>query len=395
MSEINEVKRFFEKHNKFNYWHPERWNSKKFETATNLDNNLREWQIKTAEENWFSNLRELNKETQGAAYILNKSKDWAEWVKGNNLLELTDWITAMWGGVSVKSIATLLGKKAFQTPTVKWKIVDMLNRVAWHENIPEKQAAMDEILRLNSVKEVDEAFKKYWAWNTQPKLEYKWMQQATDNPNFAEMRDFDKPKPVSEVDLSKNNPRLVEKEVVENVPTVAKKQDIRLDFWWEWEWFAKLRNKKWDYMIVSAENFNNVQQSAWVNSRSTKAFREFLDEQWIAWKPQMWMYNNPEASQLIAIDNPEQRNIIDKRIKENAPQAENIIIKNWKAYRYDPVTNEAYVVNLRDTKNVKLDLPAETDNFYSEIDWRKYQLPLYSDLEKPISVEEFLSVYNS
>ena len=148
-------------------------------------------------------------------------------------------------------------------------------------------------------------------------------------------------------------------------------------------------------MIVSAENFNNTPQSAWVNAKSTKAFREFLDEQWIAWKPQMWMYNNPEASQLIAIDNAQQRNIIDKRIKENAPQAENIIIKNWKAYRYDPVTNEAYVVNLRDTKNVKLDLPAETDNFYSEIDWRKYQLPLYSDLEKPISVEEFLSIYNS
>ena len=35
------------------------------------------------------------------------------------------------------------------------------------------------------------------------------MQQATNNPNFAEMRDFDKPKPVSEVDLSMFNTRNV------------------------------------------------------------------------------------------------------------------------------------------------------------------------------------------
>ena len=202
MSEINEVKRFFEKHNRFNYWHPERWNSKKFETATNMDNALREWQISTAEKNWFDTLRELNKETQGAAYILNKSKDRAEWVKGNNLLELTDWITAMWWWVSVEWIAALLGKKAFQTPRVKGMIVDMLNRVGWHENLAEKQANLDEILRLNSVKEVERKFNELlWDWT--PKLEYKGMEQATDNSAFTKLRDADRPKPVNEATISR------------------------------------------------------------------------------------------------------------------------------------------------------------------------------------------------
>ena len=391
MSEINEVKRFFEKHNKFNYGHPERWNSKKFETATNMDNALREWQISTAEKNWFDTLRELNKETQGAAYILNKSKDRAEWVKGNNLLELTDWITAMWWWVSVEWIAALLGKKAFQTPRVKGMIVDMLNRVGWHENLAEKQANLDEILRLNSVKEVERKFNELlWDWT--PKLEYKGMEQATDNSAFTKLRDADRPKPVNEVDMSKNNPRLVDKEVVENIPVNAKKSDKRLDLANSWEWLSKLRSKKADYMIVSAENFNWQPQSAGVNSKSTAAFRKFLDDNWIAWKHQIGMYDNLERSQIIAIDNPKQRAIIDTWIKENAPQAENIIVKNWKAYRYDPVTNEAYYVDL---KKADLDLPADATNYYSEIDGRKYQLPLYSEAEKPISAEEFLSIYNS
>lgn len=392
MSEINEVKRFFEKHNKFNYWHPERWNSKKFETATNMDNALREWQISTAEKNWFDTLRELNKETQGAAYILNKSKDRAEWVKGNNLLELTDWITAMWWWVSVEWIAALLGKKAFQTPRVKGMIVDMLNRVGWHENLAEKQANLKKIMELNSVKEVEKQFKEWWVWDTTPKLEYKGMEQATDNSAFTKLRDADRPKPVKEVDMSKNNPRLVDKEVVENIPVNAKKSDKRLDLANSWEWLSKLRSKKADYMIVSAENFNWQPQSAGVNSKSTAAFRKFLDDNWIAWKHQIGMYDNLERSQIIAIDNPKQRAIIDTWIKENAPQAENIIVKNWKAYRYDPVTNEAYYVDL---KKADLDLPADATNYYSEIDGRKYQLPLYSEAEKPISAEEFLSIYNS
>lgn len=109
-------------------------------------------------------------------------------------------------------------------------------------------------------------------------------------------------------------------------------------------------------------------------------------------KAEEGMYNNPENSQIIAIDNPKQRALIDKRLEKHSKQQENMIVKNWYAYRYDPRTNEAYKVDL---KKADIDLPAETDNFYSEIDGRKYQLPLYWELEQPITVEEFLSIYNS
>ena len=145
-------------------------------------------------------------------------------------------------------------------------------------------------------------------------------------------------------------------------------------------------------MIVSAENPMWKQASLEFNENTTQKFREFLDENNIKWKAQKWMYDNPENSQIIAIDNPKQRSIIDKRLEKNSQQAENIIVKDGYAYRYDPRTNEAYKVDL---KKADIDLPAETDNFYSEIDGRKYQLPLYWELEQPITVEEFLSIYNS
>lgn len=145
-------------------------------------------------------------------------------------------------------------------------------------------------------------------------------------------------------------------------------------------------------MIASAENPMGQQASTEFNAKMTKEFREFLDENGIKWKSQKGMYDNPENSQIIAIDNPEQRALIDKRLEKNSQQAENIIVKDGYAYRYDPRTNEAYRVDL---SKWKIDLPAETDNYYSEIDGRKYQLPLYSEAESPISVKEFLSIYNS
>jgi len=48
MSEINEVKRYYERKQKMGYYKDN--NSKKLDLATNRDTALREWQFKTAEE---------------------------------------------------------------------------------------------------------------------------------------------------------------------------------------------------------------------------------------------------------------------------------------------------------------------------------------------------------
>lgn len=94
MTEINEVKRFYEKNNKFTYG-KDITAGEKSVRATNIDNAVREWQIKTAEENGFDNLREMNKETQASKYLLDKMVKNENGSFGNNFFTLTDYITAV------------------------------------------------------------------------------------------------------------------------------------------------------------------------------------------------------------------------------------------------------------------------------------------------------------
>ena len=176
MSEINEVKRFFESHNKFNYL--SKWTAKQAEKATNMDTALREWQFKVAEENWFSNLAELNKETAAAKEILNGVKKWEAWVAWNNPISLTDVIVAFWwGGLSPESMAMYLLKKEWEAPAVRSKIVDMLNWIWGHETMTEKVADLDKIMAINKIKDqkalekyVDDLYKEWWVWDATPRL---------------------------------------------------------------------------------------------------------------------------------------------------------------------------------------------------------------------------------
>lgn len=176
MSEINEVKRFFESHNKFNYL--SKWTAKQAEKATNMDTALRDWQFKVAEENWFSNLAELNKETAAAKEILNGVKKWEAWIAWNNPISLTDVIVAFWwGGLSAESMAMYILKKEWETPAVRSKIVDMLNWIWGHETMTEKVADLDKIMEINKIKDqkalekyVDDLYKEWWVWDTTPVL---------------------------------------------------------------------------------------------------------------------------------------------------------------------------------------------------------------------------------
>ena len=167
----------------------------------------------------------------------------------------------------------------------------------------------------------------------------------------------------------------------------------RLDFSKQWEWLMKFRSKNADYMIASAENPMGKAWTAKSNAASHQAFKDFLDKNNIQYREQKWKYWNEENSLIIAIDNPKQRTIIDSFLEKTSPQEENIIVKNWFAYRYDPRTKEAYKVDLR--KN-GINVAGDATDFYSEIDGRKYALPLYREwIEVQITPEEFLSVYNS
>jgi len=96
MKEINEVKRFFERNNKFTYG-KDITKAVEANKATNIDNAVREWQMKVADENGLTNLREINKETQAAKHLADNIADKQLRMSGNNMVSLTDYITGAIG----------------------------------------------------------------------------------------------------------------------------------------------------------------------------------------------------------------------------------------------------------------------------------------------------------
>lgn len=161
MSEINEAKRYFEKHFKMTY-NPKfgnvQWNAEKHTLATNLDSELRNWQYWIAEKMWFWDLAKLNKETQAAYFLKERVKiPDAMW----NSITLSDW---MYIAQAVRDwkLWAFIGKKTLEAPRFQKLSVDVLNKLWWHKNVD--NMVMD-ALELSKVK--NEKWLKKW-------LEMRW-----------------------------------------------------------------------------------------------------------------------------------------------------------------------------------------------------------------------------
>lgn len=237
MSEINEVKRYFERNNKFTYL--TKGTGEQAKRATNMDTALRKWQQKVAEENWFNNLAELNKETQAAKHLLNNAYD-MKWTASNNPIVLTDWIVLAEKWLTLEWLSSIVAKRIADTARFRSKAANILNWIGKHETIPEKVADLKEISRINDEKELnawlkqqEEEYNAYlkskWVWDTTPKLGYSWPEPATDNRYWAELQSVTKDdfKPeIKEFDsngkMFNDDPYNVPKEVVEWKPTNPK-----------------------------------------------------------------------------------------------------------------------------------------------------------------------------
>lgn len=123
MSEINDLKRLYEREVKLGY--NKLTNGDKVAQATNVDNALREWQVKQAEDLGFSNISDLNKQTQLSKFIINKLGDKVVGQTGLNGVSLTDWI--MLSGGNPTAVAGFLTKKFFSSKNVQSKIAKLLN----------------------------------------------------------------------------------------------------------------------------------------------------------------------------------------------------------------------------------------------------------------------------
>jgi len=126
MSEVNELKRMYERNVKLGY--NKLMNADAVERATNIDNALRKWQFKQAKDLGFTNLEELNKQTQLSKFMVDKLGNQILGKSGNNAVGLTDWI--MISGGDPTAIGGLLVKKFFSSEKVQSKIAQMLTKEA-------------------------------------------------------------------------------------------------------------------------------------------------------------------------------------------------------------------------------------------------------------------------
>lgn len=124
MEEINTAKRLYERYVKTGY--NKIMNADKVEQATNIDSALRNWQVEKARELGFTNISEINKQTQLSKFIIDKLGDKIVGQSGLNGFNLTDWIIL--AGGSPQSIAGFLTKKFFSSKGVQARIAEIMNQ---------------------------------------------------------------------------------------------------------------------------------------------------------------------------------------------------------------------------------------------------------------------------
>lgn len=124
MSEINEIKRMYERTNKMDYLRQNAPES--VAKANNLDSAVRNWQFKQARTLGLKNLDKINKETQLAKQLLDDLGQEYSGSAGNNMVTLSDWV-ALTGGEPNTAISTFLVKKTFSSKKVQSALAKWLN----------------------------------------------------------------------------------------------------------------------------------------------------------------------------------------------------------------------------------------------------------------------------
>lgn len=124
MSEINEVKRMYERNVKMDFLRQNLPEGVK--RANTLDDAIRNWQVKKAEELGLANLPEINKETQLAKMLADALGKKLAGSEANNAVSLTDWI--MLSGGDATAIAGYIGKKALSSGKLQGKVAEFVSK---------------------------------------------------------------------------------------------------------------------------------------------------------------------------------------------------------------------------------------------------------------------------
>lgn len=124
MSQINALKRLYEREVRLSY-KKDITAGANLAKATEVDSALRNWQFKTAKENGFANLAEMNKQTQLSKFIVDKLGNQMVGKSGLNDINLTDWVILSGGDPT--AVGGFLTKKFFSSKAVQAKVAQLLN----------------------------------------------------------------------------------------------------------------------------------------------------------------------------------------------------------------------------------------------------------------------------
>lgn len=122
MSEINEVKRLFEKNVKLDFIKENL--PDKVAQANTLDSSIRNWQRNKAEELGFTNIKEINRETMLAKTLLDDLGAKYGGADALNKITLTDWIILAGGDPT--AVGAFITKKALSSKKVMAKVAEKL-----------------------------------------------------------------------------------------------------------------------------------------------------------------------------------------------------------------------------------------------------------------------------
>lgn len=147
-TDINGTKRLYEQKVKVNYIKDQ--NSLEVERATNIDNDVRNWQFDEASKLGFDNLKLINKETQLNRYLADNIWDKIARQLGNNNISLTDWIIAWQVPATPQALALLAWKKLAQNvvPKLYQKGLEKIVK------IPKKEAPVANIENIGKMETI-------------------------------------------------------------------------------------------------------------------------------------------------------------------------------------------------------------------------------------------------
>ena len=123
MSEINEAKRIHARNHTYSY---EQRTSNEARNASDIQNDIRDWQFQTAKENWFTNADKVNMETKWWKMFADSLAKKMDRSGANNSIGITDWIVLSGGNPT--NIALFLGKKVASSNIVKTGAIKLLSK---------------------------------------------------------------------------------------------------------------------------------------------------------------------------------------------------------------------------------------------------------------------------